>query len=172
VDQQPNPAAVAELLAIIRGLVSDERARGQGLDSKTSTLTGFTGATLALVASLAGDVQKRGLGATGASVAETFFVLGVLALTVAAAFGLGGVLRPQERLDIAIEELRGFGTFPLVAASQMEIQGRMLNSLIDGLLHERARNDRKARLTRLTSVALAAGYASVAAVALTITIAT
>jgi hypothetical protein len=152
-------------------LISDERARGQGLDGKTSTLTGLTGATLALVASLARDLLKPGLGEAAAVVAQALFVGGVLALTAAAAFGLGGVLRPQQRLDIAVEELRGFGAFPLIAATRMEIQGLMLNTLIEALLHERSRNDRKARLTRLTSLALAIGYASVAAVALTVAIA-
>jgi hypothetical protein len=169
--QEPNPEAVAELLTIVRGLVNDERSRGQGLDTKTSTLTGFTGATLALVASLARDVLSPGIGAVAAGVAQTLFVASVLALTAAAGFGLGGVLRPQQRLDIAQQELQSFGSFPLIAASRMEIQGRMINTLIEALLHERERNDRKARLTRLTSLALAVGYAGVAAVALTVTIA-
>jgi hypothetical protein len=151
--------------------MSDERARGQGLDAKTSTLTGFTGATLALVASLAREVLAPGLAAVGAAIAQTFFVGSIVALTAAAGLGLGGVLRPQQRLDIAVEELRSFGAFPLIAASRMEIQGLMLNTLIEALIHERERNDRKARLTRLTSLALAIGYGGVAVVALTVTIA-
>jgi hypothetical protein len=150
--------------------MNDERARGQGLDTKTSTLTGFTGATLALVASLAGGVDAPD-SSVAAVVAQTLFVGSVVALTAAAGFGLGGVLRPQQRLDIAVHELRGFGAFPLIAASRMEIQGLMLNTLIEALLHERQRNDRKARLTTLTSLALAIGYAGVAAVALIVAMA-
>jgi hypothetical protein len=169
--QQPKPDAVAELLSIVRGLLADERARGQGLDGKTSTLTGFTGATLALVASLARDVLRPGLGAFAGALAQGLFVATVCALTAAAVLGLAGVLRPQPRLDIAAEELRGFGSFPLIAASRMEIQGQMVNTLVDALLHERALNDRKARLTRRTGVALAIGYAGVAGVAFTVAIA-
>jgi hypothetical protein len=151
--------------------LADERARGQTLDSKTSTLTGFTGATLALVASLAKDVVLRpGLGAVGDPLVRVLFIGTVCALTLAAMIGLAGVLRPQPRLDIATDELRGFGDFPLIAATAMDIQGRLLNTLIDALVHERTRNDRKAVLTRRTSGALGLGYLGVAGVALTIAI--
>jgi hypothetical protein len=155
------------LLAALRGLVSDERARGNGLDSKSSTLTGFTGATLALVTGFAQDVLKPDLGSYANTLVDVFFIATVCALTVAAVFALAGVLRPQARLDIAEQELRGFGHFPLIAETPMEIQGRLINTLVDALLHERAVNDRKARLTRWTAVALALGYSGVAAVALT-----
>jgi hypothetical protein len=164
---------VSELLAIVRGLVADERARGQSLDAKTSTLTGFTGATLALVATLAKDVVlKPGLGTVGEPLARVLFVWSVCALTVAAMVGLAGVLRPQARLDIATDELEGFAQFPLIATPVMEIQGRLLNTLIDALIDERRRNDRKAVLTRRTSAALGLGYLGVAAVAVTIAIGT
>jgi len=155
---------------ILRGLVADERARGQGLDSKTSTMTGFTGATLALVATLADEVLDSSLGTIGSPLAKTLFVGTVCALTAAAILGLAVILRPQQRLEISTDEIRGFGQFPLIAMAPMQIQGRMINTLIDELLHERALNDRKARLTQLTSTALVFGYAGVAAVALTLAI--
>jgi hypothetical protein len=167
----PNPEAVSELLMSVRGLLSDERSRGQGLDAKTSTLTGFTGATLALVASLGREVLGPRLPALAAAVAQVLFALGVTALTTAAALGVAGVLRPQSRLEIDADELRRFGTFPLISMPRMDLQGQMLNTLVEALLHERSVNDRKARLTRRAGVALALGYASVAGVALTVVVA-
>jgi hypothetical protein len=147
--------------------VLDERARGSGLDAKSSTLTGFTGATLALVTGFAKDVLKPDLGSLASALVELFFIATVCALTIAAVLALTGVLRPQARLDIAESELRGFASFPLIAESRMEIQGRLINTFVEALLHERTINDRKARRTRATAVALAVGYLGVASVALT-----
>ena len=47
----------------------------------------------------------------------------------------------------------------------------MMNTLIEALAHERALNERKARLTRVAAVGLAVGFASVAAQAVTLGIA-
>jgi hypothetical protein len=120
------------------------------------------------VASLAGDVLDAGLGSVGDVLAKALFVLSVAALTVAAILGLAGVLRPQLRLGIATEELATFGSHPRISAPPIEIHGMMINTLVEALRHERAVNDRKARLTRLTGVALLVGYSGVAAFAVAV----
>jgi hypothetical protein len=163
-----DPETVDELLKMLREIVQDERSRGQGLDTKTSTLTGFTGATLAIVAGLGRNLEEVTLGAVGDPLFRALFVAAVLLLTAAAVIGLAGVLRPQPLLALAPGELQQFGQFPLLAAGRITVQGQMLNTLIEALLHERALNDRKARLTRWTALALAAGYTCVAAGALTV----
>ena len=165
-EHEPSPEAVAELLAILQGIVVDERGRGHGLDAKTSTLAGFGGAILALTASLGPQILDRSLGAVLEPVARALYVLTVAVLAAGAMLAVAGVLRPQQRLGIATEELERFGEFPLIAASRMEIQGRMINTLIEALVHERRLNDRKARLTRYTGIALALGFAGVAGEAL------
>ena len=47
----------------------------------------------------------------------------------------------------------------------------MMNTLIEALAHERALNERKARLTRVAAAALALGFVAVAAQAVTLGIA-
>ena len=53
-EERPNEETVAELLATVRGMLDDERTRGQGLDGKSATLAGFTGTILALTSTLSG----------------------------------------------------------------------------------------------------------------------
>lgn len=165
-EQEPSPEAVAELLGIVQGLLDDERARGQGLDAKTSTLAGFSGAILALTATLGPQILQQTSGAFAEALVRVLYVLTVAALAAGAVLAVAGVLRPQQRLAIATQELERFGQFPVIAAPRIEIQGRMINTVVEALVHERGLNDRKARLSRYTGAALAAGFGGVAAQAL------
>jgi hypothetical protein len=169
--QQPDDATVAELLAMVRGMLDDERTRGQGLDGKSATLAGFTGTILALTATLGAELLDLDLGAVGSAVFQCLYVLSVVALGAASLVALIGVLRPQPRLALAMDEIRRFSEFPLIAQPTVEVQGTMMNTLIDALAHERALNERKARLTRVAAVSLAVGFVAVAAQAITLGIA-
>jgi hypothetical protein len=158
---EPIPETVAELLRTVRDLLLDERARGQTLDAKTSTLAGFTGTILALTASLGNGLFATDLGAIGQPVLRVLYVLTVGALAISALLSVAGVLRPQARLAIDRSELERFGEFPLIATPKMEVEGRLLNTTVDALLHERALNDRKGKMTRHAGLTLALGFAGV-----------
>ena len=67
-DAVPNPEAVEQLLGLVQRFMEDERARGQALDAKTSTLAGFSGAILALTATLGAALFDRDLGAIAPAV--------------------------------------------------------------------------------------------------------
>jgi hypothetical protein len=158
---EPVPKTVSELLRITRDLLADERARGQTLDAKTSTLAGFTGTILAITASLGKPLFETDLGAGERTLLQVLFVLTVGSLATSALLSVAGVLRPQPRLAIARSELERFGEFPLIASPTMEVEGRLLNTTIEALLHERSLNDRKGRLTRRAGVVLAIGFTGV-----------
>ena len=145
---EPVPETVSELLGITRDLLGDERARGQMLDAKTSTLAGFTGTILAITASLGKDIFDTDLGAVERPLLRVLFVLTIGALAVSALLSVAGVLRPQARLAIDRSELERFGEFPLIATPKMQVEGQLLNATIDAVLHERSLNERKGRLTR------------------------
>jgi hypothetical protein len=159
-------ATVKELFEIVRALWDDERSRGQGLEAKTSTLAGFTGAILALTATLGREVLTLDLGQVGDPVQRLLFALAVVALVVGALIAVFGVLRPQERRAITVSALRKFSEFPLVASPPVEVQGRMIVTLVNALEHERYVNNRKAKLSRLAGLALAVGLTGVALQAL------
>jgi hypothetical protein len=160
----PNPDAVEQLLALVQRFMADERTRGQALDAKTSTLAGFSGAILALTATLGAALFDRDLGAAEPGV-QALFVLGVMTLAAAAILAVAGVLRPQPQLSVSMEEMRKFPEFPLIATSKLEIQGQMLATTVDAIAAERRINDRKASRTTQAARALVAGYAAVAAMA-------
>ncbi|HWM11167.1 MAG TPA: hypothetical protein VNO82_17555, partial [Solirubrobacteraceae bacterium] len=153
-EQRPDEQTVAELLAMVRRMLDDERTRGQGLDGKSATLAGFTGTILALTSTLGAELLDLDLGSFGSALFQTFYVLSVAALGLASLVALIGVLRPQPRLALAIEEIRRFSEFPLIAQPTVQVQGTMMNTLIDALEVERALNERKARLTRVAAVCL------------------
>ena len=170
-EARPNDATVAELLAMVRGMLDDERTRGQGLDSKSATLAGFTGTILALTTTLGATLLDLDLGSVGSAVFQCLYVISVVALGVASLIALVGVLRPQPRLALAMDEIRRFSEFPLIAQPLVEVQGTMMNTLVEALAHERALNERKGRLTRVAAIALAVGFVGVAAQAVTLGIA-
>jgi hypothetical protein len=160
--QRPNDGSVNELFQIVERLVDDERSRGQGLEAKTSTLAGFTGAILALTATLGRDVLRLDLGSVGEVVQGGLFAVAVTALAVGSVIAVLGVLRPQQRLAVARSELRRFTEFPLLSTPPVEIRGRMISTFVDALENERRVNDRKASLSRLAGFALAVGLLGVA----------
>jgi hypothetical protein len=162
IPHEPRDTSVNELFKIVERLVDDERTRGQGLETKTSTLAGFTGAILALTATLGRDLLKLDLGSVGDVAQGVLFALAIMALAAGSVIAVLGVLRPQQRLAIARSELHRFAEFPLIATPPIEIQGRMITTLVDALEHEREVNDRKAMLSRLAGLALAAGLVAVA----------
>ena len=110
-EPQYNEATVAELLALTREMLDDERTRGQGLDSKSATLAGFTGTILALTTTLGAQQLDNDLGSVGTPVFQCLFIVSVLALGAAALVSLLGVLRPQPRLGVALDEIRGFSAY-------------------------------------------------------------
>ena len=169
-NQAPNPEAVEELLGVVRGLMEDERARGQLLDTKTSTLAGFSGAILALTATLGAGLFERDLGDIGPAV-QALFVIAVITLAGGAGLSIGGVLRPQPHLGLSMDEIRQFRQFPVLATQRIDIQGQMLATLVDALSVEREINDRKARLTQYAARTLVGGYGAVAAMAVTFAVA-
>jgi hypothetical protein len=166
--QRPDHETVAELLAMVRTLLDDERARGQALDGKSATLAGFTGTILALTATLGARLLRLDLGDVGSAAFRSLYVVSVLALGVASLVSLVGVLRPQPRMALTMDQVRLFSEFPLIAQPTVEIRGSMMNTLIEALGHERKLNDRKAGLTRLAAGGLAVGFVAVAAQAVTL----
>jgi hypothetical protein len=170
-EQRLSEQTVAELLAMVRRMLDDERTRGQGLDGKSATLAGFTGTILALTSTLGAALLELELGSVGSALFRVLYVLSVAALGVASLVALIGVLRPQPRLALTMEEIRRFSEFPLIAAPTVEVQGTMMNTLIEALGVERALNERKARLTRIAALCLAVGFVAVAAQAVTLGIA-
>ena len=170
-EAQFNPATVAELLSITREMLDDERTRGQGLDSKSATLAGFTGTVLALTTALGAQLLELDLGSVGSPLFQCLYIVSVVALGTAALVALIGVLRPQPRIGVTLDAIRGFAAFPLIAQPTVEVQGMMINTLIEAIEHERGLNDRKSRLTRLAAASLSVGFVGVAAQAVTLGIA-
>jgi hypothetical protein len=121
-EPHPNPETVHELLVIVRRLLDDERARGQGLDSKTSNLAGFTGATLAIMGGFAGEIATIGLTGLAEAMLRVAFIVAVVALGLSALICMAVILRPQERLAISMEAVRCFSEYPLIADEPIEIQ--------------------------------------------------
>jgi hypothetical protein len=166
-DERPNAETVGELLVIVRRLLDDERARGQGLDTKTSTLAGFTGATLAITSGFGHEIATTGAAGITETVLRVSFVVAVVALGASAVISLAVVLRPQQRLAITVDEVERFSQFPLIALEPMEVHGRMINHAAEAMAQERSVNARKAELNKVAVSFLVLGFAALACLSVT-----
>ena len=105
-EARPDAATVAELLAMVRGMLDDERTRGQGLDAKSATLAGFTGTILALTTTLGAELLDLDLGSVGsACLPVPLRRLRGWRSGLLWRVALVGVLRPQPRLALAMDEI-------------------------------------------------------------------
>src|SRR5687767_12724428 len=121
-EEEPREESVGALLEITERIIDDERARGANLTSKTSTLAGFSGTILSVVAVFGRELFRLDLGGVGEPVVRMLFLVSVVALATAATLAIGGVLRPQTRLAIRTEQVQRFAGPPWVSATPVEIK--------------------------------------------------
>ena len=162
----PRAESVEALLSLTQRVADEERARTAALTTKTSTLAGFSGTILAIVLALGRDLFARPLGDPAAALVPILFVVSVLALATAGTLAIRGVLRTQQRLTIDADQLRAFAAPPWTSTDPIEINGNALASLARAIGHDRALNDRKARLADMAALALLVGLLAVAGQAL------
>jgi hypothetical protein len=159
---EPNPESADALVAIAERLFDDERSRGETLTTRASTLAGFSGTILALVATLGREMFKLDLGAVGNPVVRVLFLLSVGALVAAATLAVGGALRARARELLAVADVRDFPNPPWITAEPVEIKRKWLASLATTLEQDRSNNDRRAKLGQAAGVALLIGLIAVA----------
>lgn len=141
----------------------DERGRGAALSAKATTLAGFSGTILAVVAALGRETLTSHLGAVGDPSVRVLFVVSILALTTAVTLAILGVLRTRVRLLIDSDQIIAFASEPWIDTDAADIDGNMLASIGQALREERKLNDHKARITDRSAVALLVGLLCVAA---------
>ena len=161
----PTPEAVEAALAVTVRLYEEERARGQSLAAKSSTLAGFSGAILALVAQFGRELFKLDLGAFGDALAPVLFLVSIAALAAAGVLALYGALRPRERYVIEPAEVRALATPTWLSKPKVAIEGALLTSLGEALEHDRDTNDLRARYAGYASAALLVGIVGTACLA-------
>jgi hypothetical protein len=154
--------SVAALLAVAQRVAEDERARGVALTAKASTLAGFSGTILSLVAALGRAQFDRSVGSVADVILGALFLLSVLALAAAGTFAIRGVLSPRPRFAISARQLRAFAGPPWTSADPVEIDGNMLASLATAVGRDREENDRRATLADRAALALLIGLLAVA----------
>jgi hypothetical protein len=164
---EPSPDSVSTLLSTVQRLFDDELQRGRELDTKMSTLAGFSGTILALTATISKDLLPVHVGSSAEVAIRTLFVLAIVSLAVGAVSAVAGALLPHPRLQIDSSVIREFASFPLIAAEKIQIEGQLLATLTDELDFERRRNNRKASFGRTAGAVLIVGFIAVAALAIT-----
>lgn len=167
--QTPDPEGLEVLLNAAEAILEDERERGRALDVKSAQLAAFSGAILTLNVTLGGGLLREELGRIADFLLPLFFLVSAGGLIAAAAYAVGGVLRPQAYLGIKRDEVKAFARYPLLATDETTVRAQLLTTISDRLLpRERPRNDQKAKRTKRASIALIVGLAGVAGQALTL----
>jgi hypothetical protein len=161
----PEPESTDVLVAIVERLVDDERSRGATLTTRASTLAGFSGTILAVVATLGREAFKLELGSVGDPALRVMFVASVVALATAASLAVG-VLRAQTRELVNVAVVRAFAGQPWIRKEPARIQQDWLASLGMTLERDRSNNDRRAKAGEAAGIVLLVGILCVAGQAL------
>jgi hypothetical protein len=164
-DATVQPEAVDAALAVTVRLYEEERSRAQSLNAKNSTLAGFSGAILALVASFGREMFRVDLGALGETLAPVLFLVSVAALASAGVLALFGALRPRDRYVVEAAEVKALGTSAWLTKGKTAIEGALLTSLGEAFAHDRRLNDMRARYASGAAAALLVGIVATAALA-------
>jgi hypothetical protein len=122
--------------------LSAEDKRTESLNSRATSLIGFSGVGITLTASLLTGKVSELAGDTRTTAVICVFAAyaGLLAAIIVL---LGAVLFPRTGPVIAIWEIREWPTFEFVASPKVFVEGRIMVGLINALAVERARNKRK-----------------------------
>ena len=154
-DAPENPATVEQVFQVVRATFDDERSRSQGLEAKSSTLAGFSGAILALTLTQIRAGPPFGVGIATQRAMNLLFLVSVVLLATSSLLYLA-VLRPRSHtvLDVVTEEML---TATKLSAPPTEVQGRMATTLAGMIATARAANDRKARTMEQAGRVLTAG---------------
>ena len=158
----PKPETVEALVLVAQRLADDERARSGTLTARASTLAGFSGTILAIVATLGREAFKLDLGDLGDPLMAALFILSIVALATSAALATGGVLRARRRQLVDIDAVLEFPDSTWVTKEAVEIRHTWLVSLGMTLAQDRLNNDRRARLGEAAAIALLVGLLALA----------
>jgi hypothetical protein len=159
---------VGAALAVTVRLYEEERSRAQSLQAKNSTLAGFSGAILALVAAFGRELFRLDLGAFGDALAPVLYLVSIAALASAGALALFGALRPRDRYVVEAAEVKALATSAWLSKGKTAIEGALLTSLGEAFEHDRRLNDERARYASHASAALLVGIVGTAALAATL----
>lgn len=163
-----NEDGIAELVRIAEGVVADERDRGRQLDTKSTSLAGFSGLILTIDTALARSVLNLEFGGLGNIFARGGFAVASVALLAATALAIAGVLMPQKYRGLGRNQVDDFCGPAFQTKPATEIHRGLLQSLSLTLAQDRAVNDCKARLTKGVAGCLLVGFLGLAASALTL----
>ena len=161
---------IAELIRLSEAEVSDERNRGRQLDGKTASFAGFSGLVLTIDVALARSVFGLDLGSVGDIVARGGLIVASIALLIAAALSISGVLMPQKYRTLALGQFDDFCGPSFQMKPRVEIHRAMLQSLYLTLAQDRPVNACKARVVKMVATFVLIAFVALTAAALTLAV--
>jgi hypothetical protein len=170
--EQPAEATVGALLEETRWMHDEERRYGQALDTRLTVSAGFVGLILALV--VGGYFGASGVQGSVAIFVDILYVVYVVLLTTSILIAVSpwarsmiAKLRGEEdaapwcRVGIDDEALDGFSG-ALAAEPAVQVEQRMIATLVEAIKDERSLNGARWKALRLGVLGLAAALAALA----------
>jgi hypothetical protein len=162
------PAAESQpeiLLEVARGLVAEEAARDEALNTRAVALVALAAVLLTLTATLAPAALDAGWSHGWRDLALALILALVATLTAAIVTAVTRVLRPRRFAMLATAEVKKFLTPEYLERSDAMNRKVLLSGMIDVLEHERDRAARKAAALRRSYVLILAAAVLIAATA-------
>ncbi|MGH2839726.1 MAG: hypothetical protein ACRDKY_02740, partial [Solirubrobacteraceae bacterium] len=162
-----NDESVKQCLEIMKDVSAEQRARARHLDAKTGTLAGFSATILTLTVALGRPLLAEDLRGAGNMLIEVFFMITVIALTLAALAAIGGVLRPMGHYDLEESQIDAYSDRPKVITDPAELRMTWLRTVTDMALSDRAAGSAKSKFAVAAVVLLIVGLLGDAGQAIT-----
>jgi hypothetical protein len=163
-DVRIRPDTVDALLATVRDLLQAEDSRSNSLTTRGTSVAGFVGILVSVATAFAKTLASDSPSFSGRERDWALWLLigGLVLLSVAGLVVVLGVVLPAGRWAIATPEVQQFDQPEYVFEEALLVKGRVLRGLIETLVSERKRNERKATALKVALLLLVAGVMSLA----------
>jgi hypothetical protein len=160
--------SVKQLLEIMKDVSAEQRARARHLDTKTGTIAGFCATVLTLNVTLGQPLLKSKVAPFAHDVIRLLFLIGSIALGLAAVVAVAGVLRPMDHEDVTEEQIDAYSDRPKVITPPDDLRMTWLRTMTNFTISDRKAADAKSTRARWAAILLTVGLLAVAGEAITL----
>jgi hypothetical protein len=160
--------SVEQCMAIIGEVSAEQRARARHLDTKTGTIAGFCATVLTLNVTLGRPLLEASVSNGEHTIIRWLFLVGSLALALAALVAVAGVLSPMGHDDLTEQAIDAYSDRPKMITPPEQLRETWLRSVTEMTKSDRFAGKSKADRAKWAVWLLALGLICVAGEAITL----
>lgn len=152
----------------MREVSAEQRTRARHLDTKTGTIAGFCATVLTLNVTLGRPLLEANVSDCERTIIRWLFLVGSLALALAALVAVAGVLSPMGHQDLTNEQIDAYSDRPKMTTPPEQLRETWLRTMTDMAISDRKAGEAKGKRAKWAVWLLALGLICVAGEAVTL----